>query len=154
MPARGEAVFIEGMEKTWLLWQLAATAALAGLSWTVQLAVYPLFARLIEAAGAGGFRGYHAAYTAAMGWVAAPLMLAELGLAAAWLAAEPHAFAARTGAGLVVIIWIQTFGQIVPWHGRLQKSPDQALARRLAGWNVLRTLAWSARVVVLAGCLA
>jgi hypothetical protein len=143
-----------GMDETWLTVQLAVTAALAGLCWTVQLAVYPLFARLIAAAGTEGFRGYHAGYTAGMGIVAAPLMLAELGLAGWWLAVEPGSAGAWIGVGLVGIIWIQTFGQMVPWHGRLQKAPDEALARRLAGWNWVRTIAWSARAAVLLGYLA
>jgi len=142
-------VFMDRMDDNWLLWQLAVTAALAGLCWTVQLAVYPLFARLIGAAGLEGFRGYHAAYTAGMGWVAAPLKLVELGLAGWWLAAEPRVTAAWIGAGLVSVIWIQTFAQLVPWHGRLQKAPDAGLAARLARWNWVRTLAWTVRAGVL-----
>ncbi|MCU0792436.1 MAG: hypothetical protein MUE42_06210 [Opitutaceae bacterium] len=137
------------MVSSWLLVQMVVTGALAGLCWTVQLAVYPQFARLLRAAGAEGFRGYHAAYTRAMGWVAGPLMLAELALAAGWVWSAGGA-AAWAGLGLVVVIWIQTFGQLVPWHARLQRATEETTARALARWNLLRTLLWTLRAAGLA----
>ena len=138
---------------SWLLVQMVVTGALAGLCWTVQLAVYPQFARLLRAAGADAFREYHADYTRAMGRVAGPLMLAELGLAAGWAWGAGGA-TAWSGLGLVVVIWIQTFGQMVPWHARLQGAPDEATARALARWNLLRTLLWTLRAAGLAAVAA
>lgn len=139
------------MEFPWLLAQLAVTAALAGLCWTVQLAVYPLFARVLAGAGEAGFRGYHAAYTRGMGFVAAPLMLVEFGLAVAWLSAEPASPVAWLGGGLVAAIWVLTFAYLVPLHHRLQRVPTAVDARRLTAGNWPRTLAWTARAGLL-GC--
>jgi hypothetical protein len=127
------------MDSALLSAQLLFTGALAGLCWTVQLAVYALFPPLIGTTEAGAFRAYHAAYTRAMGMVAAPLMLVELALALAW-----------AGLGLVAAIWLLTFAFIVPVHTRLQTSPAVADARRLARLNWLRTALWTARAALLA----
>lgn len=137
-----------------LLAQALVTAALAGLCWTVQVAVYPLFRRLLAAMPTEGFRAYHAAYTGAMGWVAAPLMLAELGLALAWLWSPFAAPLAPLGLALVAAVWILTFALIVPAHRRLQNHPDPAVIRRLVRLNGLRTALWFARVAVLAAGLS
>jgi hypothetical protein len=138
------------MDSALLSAQLLFTGALAGLCWTVQLAVYALFPPLIGTTEAGAFRAYHAAYTRAMGMVAAPLMLVELALALAWagMAAEPAV--AWAGLGLVAAIWLLTFAFIVPVHTRLQTSPAVADARRLARLNWLRTALWTARAALLA----
>lgn len=137
------------MEFALLIAQCFVTAALAGLCWTVQLAVYALFARLIRSAGADGFRAYHAAYTRAMGWVAAPLMLVELALAVAWVLVAENVVCARLGAGLVAAVWLMTFVLIVPLHQRLQTAPTEADARRLVRLNGVRTALWTARVALL-----
>ncbi len=142
------------MQFPWLLAQLAVTAALAGLCWTVQLTVYPLFARVLAAAGEAGFREYHAAYTRGMGFIAAPLMLAELGLAVAWFLAAPSSSLAWFGGGLVAGIWALTFTYLVPLHHRLQRAPTATDARRLTAGNWPRTLAWTARAGLLGWTLA
>ncbi len=133
-----------------LVAQALVTAALAGLCWTVQLAVYPLFGRLLATMPTDGFRAYHAAYTGAMGWVAAPLMLGELGLACAWLWTSPAEPLAGLGLALVAAVWALTFALIVPAHRRLQNQPDLCVIRRLVRLNGLRTGLWFARVAVLA----
>ncbi len=133
-----------------LIAQALVTAALAGLCWTVQLAVYPLFGRLLATMPADDFRAYHAAYTGAMGWVAAPLMLAELGLALTWLWSAPDEPLALLGMALVAAVWVLTFALIVPAHRRLQTQPEADFALRLVRLNSLRTALWFARVAVLA----
>jgi hypothetical protein len=138
------------MDLSFLIAQLFFTGALVGLCWTVQLAVYPLFAPLIDAAGADVFRPYHAAYTRAMGWVAAPLMTVELALAVIWTAMTSDATPVWTGLGLVLAIWLLTFGLIVPAHARIQAQPDVTVARRLTRLNWLRTALWTARAALLA----
>lgn len=130
--------------------QLLFTGALVGLCWTVQLAVYALFAPLIGSVGAEVFRGHHAAYTRAMGWVAAPLMLIELALAIAWVAVAPDSTFAWAGLLLAGAIWLVTFARMVPLHTRLQAEPTEADARRLTALNWLRTALWSARAGLLA----
>jgi hypothetical protein len=152
------------MDFPWLPVQLALSAALAGLCWTVQLAVYPLFERMLAAAGPDVFRPCHAAYTRAMGWIAAPLMLAELALAAAWLwqiLSTPAVAATGAGAGfawlgaaLVAGVWTLTFTRLVPLHHRLQSMPSAEDARRLVAGNWPRTLAWTARAGLLVWAVA
>lgn len=138
------------MDSTLLTFQLLCTGALAGLCWMVQLAVYALFAPLLEAMGPDAFRSHHAAYTRAMGWVAAPLMLVELGLAVMWVLVVVDATLAWVGLGLVLAIWALTFGWIVPRHAGLQAAPTADGARRLVNLNALRTVLWAARAALLA----
>lgn len=138
------------MDSTLLAFQLLFTGALAGLCWTVQLAVYALFASLLEAVGADAFRAHHAAYTRAMGWVAAPLMVVELGLAVAWAVVAADAKLAWVGLGLVIAVWLLTFGWIVPRHAGLQAAPTAEGARRLVQLNRARTALWAARAALLA----
>lgn len=138
------------MDSTLLAAQLLFTGALAGLCWTVQLAVYALFAQLIDTAGADAFRAYHASYMRAMGWIAAPLMVTELALAVAWAWVATDSFYPRAGLGLVVAVWLLTFAAIVPAHTRLQVAPAESEARRLTRLNGLRTALWTARIALLA----
>jgi len=133
------------MQAPWFFVQLAVTAALAGLCWTVQLTVYAYFGRLLKACGVDGFRAYHAAYTRSMGFVAAPLMLAEIALAARWCWIAPGSTEAWIAAAGVAWVWGLTFGCIVPLHNRLQAVPDVRSVGRLVALNWLRTGAWSAR---------
>lgn len=137
------------MDSPLLLAQLVLVSALAGLCWTVQLAVYPLFARLIDAMRPEDFRAYHAAYTRAMGWVAGPLMTLELAAASACVAMAKTSPTAWAGLGLVLAIWALTFVLIVPAHVRLQASPDLATARRIDRLHRLRTALWIARAALL-----
>ncbi len=137
------------MSGPWDLVSLAVTAALAGLCWTVQGCVYPHFERLLRTLGSEGFKAYHAAYTASMGWVAAPLMLAEAGLAVAGILRAPGLMLTWIGAGLVAFIWVHTFGLMVPAHARLQREPTPERCAALVRWNLLRTVAWTLRVGVL-----
>lgn len=138
------------MDSLLLAAQFFFTGALVGLCWTVQLAVYALFAPLIEAAGGDVFRAQHAAYTRAMGWVAAPLMIVEFALAIVWVARVLDSKPAWAGLGLVVTIWLLTFACIVPLHNRLQAEPAPADARRLTRINWFRTALWTARAALLA----
>lgn len=143
------------MADPWLLAQVLVTSALAGLCWTVQLAIYPHFSRVLAAAGAAGFRDYHAAYTRSMGYVVGPLMVAELGLALLWAFRAPPAESAPAllGTGAVVALWVFTFAVMVPLHSRLDAEPAASLARRLTLLNWPRTALWAARALLLAWVL-
>lgn len=132
----------------WLLAQLVVSGALAGLCWTVQLAVYAQFGRLILG-GDERFRDYHAAYTRGIGYVAGPLMIAELALAAGWFLTVPESAAARVAGGAVVLLWLHTFVLMVPLHNRIQAQPMARLARRLTALNWMRTALWTFRAGVL-----
>jgi hypothetical protein len=134
-----------------LVGQLLVAALLTGLIWTVQLAVYPQFARILEAAGEGGFRAYHADYTRGIGWVAGPLMLGELVLVTLALMLGPRGAPAWVGFFGVLLLWAHTFFWMVPLHARLQSTPSPRLVRRLVRLNWLRCALWSLR---LAGLVA
>jgi hypothetical protein len=141
------------MYQPWLLAQLAATAALVGLCWTVQIGIYAHFSHLLSTAGLDAFRSYHAAYMRSIGFVAAPLMVAEAGLTSWACWAAPTSSATWAGAAALVLIWVLTFGLIVPVHTRLQVAPDSVTIARLNRLNTVRSALWTARVGLLLGLL-
>ncbi|WP_069963609.1 hypothetical protein [Lacunisphaera limnophila] len=124
---------------------LAFTAAMAGVLWVVQLAVYPLFGAVAPAE----FVAYHRRYATRISLVVLPLMLAELGTAAAlWLGGlrGPVFLGSLV---LLAVAWISTAALQVPRHRRLAAGYEAATHRRLVLSNWLRTGAWTARVVLL-----
>jgi hypothetical protein len=135
-----------------LLIQAAATLAMVGLIWFVQIVHYPLMAQV----GRDSFAHYEASHTARTTWVVAPLMLVEAALAL-FLAIRPpqgiSALAAWLGCGLVGIIWLSTAFLQVPMHRRLAGGFDETAHRRLVALNWIRTAAWSARGMLVLGWL-
>lgn len=122
---------------------LACSAALVGLIWTVGVAVYPLYAHI----GPERFGAYHRGWTAAITYVVGPLMLAEL-VAAGLLCRE----APRLGVALlvpVVVAWAVTAFWAVPMHGRLETGFVDADWRSLCLANHVRAAAWTLRAGVL-----
>ncbi len=123
----------------------AATWALAGLIWTVQLVHYPLFAQV----GSEAFRSYHARHTRQITWIVAPLMAVEL-LTAILLVArgarEPWFLASLVP---LAFNWISTWRVQIPLHDSLANGFDADVHRRLVATNWWRTAAWSIR----GGCL-
>ncbi len=130
--------------------QLATTLTMTGIIWFVQIVHYPLFARVDPAA----FTQYEAEHATLTGWVVAPLMCAELASALLMLstrcrpAAIPLA-AAIAGAALVIVIWLSTALIQVPLHNRLATGYDPHTIATLVATNWIRTLAWTARSVLL-----
>jgi hypothetical protein len=130
--------------------QLALACYLCGLVWVVQLAIYPLFARI----GRAEFTAYHAAYTKRITWAVGPAMLAEFVLSALMVFRAPASPWAWTGAGLVALVWLSTACLQVPLHNRLATlGPEPSLITRLVATNWLRTAAWTVRAVVIAAQL-
>ncbi len=123
----------------------AATWALVGLIWTVQIVHYPLFAQV----GADAFRSYHARHTRRITWIVAPLMATEL-LTAVLLvvrgAREPWLLASLAP---LAFNWLSTWRTQIPLHNRLATGFDAAVHRRLVTTNWWRTAAWTIR----GGCL-
>ena len=123
-----------------------ATTAMAGVIWTVQLVIYPLFAEVGEEV----FASYHADYSERITWIVGPLMIVELGSAAvlaivAWKSGEGRLFA-LTGLLLVVALWLVTALVQVPQHGRLSVGHDEATIAALVAGNWIRTVLWTLRV--------
>ena len=125
----------------------AATWALVGLIWVVQLVIYPLYASVPE----HGFRAFHAAYTARIGAVVGTLMAIE---ALSGVLLFTHTTLARPalwiGTALLVLLWLLTGLAFVPLHARLAAGFDPAAHRRLVALNWLRTAAWTARGALVA----
>ena len=132
-----------------LLSQLAVTWFLAGLIWTIQVVHYPLFA----AVGQDRFVAYETSHARLITLVVGPAMLLEVALAGLFLTIRPAgvpAWLAWVGAGLVGVIWLSTALIQVPAHGRLAEGFDASTHALLVGSNWIRTLAWSARALLLA----
>ena len=125
----------------------AATWAMVGLIWFVQLVHYPLF----SAVGAPEFVAYEAQHTRRTTWVVAMFMPVELATAA-WIvvgdAGDVPAGLAWLGLATVIALWTITLTVQVPQHRRLGQEFDAGTARRLVAGNWVRTALWSLRGVV------
>ena len=126
--------------------QAAATFAMTGVIWLVQLVQYPGFARV----GAAEFGDFHRHHCRAIGLVVGPLMLVELLTALLLAAAGEPAFFWRVMLALLLVIWISTAVWQGPLHGRLQREgPRAGLVLYLVRGNWLRTFLWTVRSVGL-----
>jgi len=135
------------MTHTVLLVHAAATFAMVGLIWFVQIAHYPLFGRV----GSSAFPAYHRGHMQRTTWVVTPLMLVELATAL-WLAlTQPDARLLWPWWNLCLLaaIWASTFLLQVPQHRRLAKGFDEQVHRHLVSSNWVRTVAWSGRGALL-----
>lgn len=131
-----------------LLVQIATSWAMTGIIWFVQLVQYPSF-REVDSAS---FTGFHAHHSAAITWIVAPLMILEAASAVAFLWAPLRIQAPWQiwlGIGLVALIWASTFVLQVPMHSRLTSGFDESAWRVLVNTNWVRTLAWSARALLV-----
>lgn len=120
--------------------QLIACAAMTGIIWMVQVAIYPLLSRL----EGDVFHDYHARYMNRVTFVIAPLMLLEAVTCAVCLyLGDWRDFIIPTI--LLAGIWASTAFIQVPQHGRLTPESVPAIVRS----NWIRTLAWTARLIIL-----
>ena len=125
----------------------AATWALAGLIWTVQLVSYPQFARV----GEKEVPFYHAAHIFRITLLVGPLILIEAATAG-WL----FFFGDQRGSLFVVslvLIGVNFFSTAlvqIPQHKRLERDGfDAGRCRRLTQGNWVRTGAWSLRAILV-----
>ena len=137
------------MTQLLLLVHLAATWYLVGLCWLVQRVQYPLMAQV----GREGFTAYEAAHVARISPIVAPPMIIELVTGVALVMTAGAAFRNPVfllSLGLLAAIWISTFALQVPLHGQLSAGFDSEAHASLVATNWLRTLAWTARGVIVA----
>ncbi|MDB4409072.1 hypothetical protein N9165_03305 [Akkermansiaceae bacterium] len=124
-----------------LLIQLIASAAMTGIIWIVQVAVYPLFAKV----GAEAFNVYHEDYMFLVSFVIMPLMAIEaLTCAACFFWGNNRDFLAPSI--LFGMICLSTALIQVPHHQAL----TQAAVGGLVAGNWVRTIAWTLRTGLLA----
>lgn len=125
---------------------VAATWALVGLIWTIQLVQYPGFAYISDAE----LPALHDNYCLRITWLVAPLMLCELITGLALLTYHSTGVSPGllwTGLALIVFNWVCTAFVAVPQHKRLsQLAPGARGALVTSNW--IRTLTWSARGVL------
>lgn len=126
----------------------AATWFMTGVIWIVQVVHYPLFSYADRAT----YPAFADAHGRLITLIVGPAMLTELATALLLLADRPPALPARTalvGLGLIAVIWASTALLQVPMHGQL----SQGYEARAHGWlvttNWIRTLAWTARSVLV-----
>ena len=132
-----------------LLANVAAAAFMSGVIWLVQLVHYPLMAGWPHER----FGAWESLHRRAIGPVVVPAMLAEGVVAGLLLARPPRRGPCWPGwaaAGLLILVWGSTFLVQVPCHERLSAGWDAAVHSRLVATNWIRTLAWTARLALLA----
>lgn len=127
----------------WFVAHLAATAAMVGFIWTIQLLSYPIMASV----PADGFVRFEQAHQRRVTTVLAVLAPAELVTTVAVVLVRSDVPSWLTiGAGAVLAaIWVSTGVHFAPLHGRLAAGFDPRLHRRLVRDNWWRTTAWTAR---------
>lgn len=121
---------------------------MTGIIWFVQLVQYPSFAQVDSAS----FPDFHTHHSNSISVIVAPLMVAEAVSAIAFLWAPLRvqtSWQIWLGIGLILFIWASTFLLQVPAHSRLGSGFEEASWRRLVRSNWLRTIAWSARAVLV-----
>lgn len=124
---------------------LAVTWFIVGLIWVIQLIVYPQFLRV----GAADFRAYHFSHCLRIGLMIVPLVLLEAG-SAAWLLYEGlRSMPFLISLGMIPLIGLSTAFWQAPMHTKLMQGKHDDVIRRLILTNWLRTLAWTARGVLL-----
>lgn len=131
-----------------LLINAAATLFLVGLIWMVQVVHYPLF----NMADRAHFSAFEAAHSNRISLIVGPAMLIEI-ITALWLLfARPDGIPAWTvwaGVALVGLAWFVTGFISVPQHAILSGGFDQRAYRVLVDTNWIRTMAWTARGVIV-----
>jgi len=139
---------------TWVLVVgTVATWMMVGVIWMVQVVHYPMLAGYSALVPSAAATEHQRRITPVVGvpmaaeGITSLVLLVDrpptMGVAAAW------ASAVLLGIALLSTITIQ-----VPLHGRLAAGHDDEVARRLVTTNWVRTIAWTARGIVLAAVLA
>ena len=130
-----------------LILHAAATWAMLGMIWFIQLNHYPLF-RLV---GRDGFSDYQSAHMARTTWVVAPLMGTEAVTGALLLWNPPAGISTLSvwaGMTLLGVIWVSTAVLQVPRHQTLLSGFSVDTHRSLVTSNWIRTIAWTVRGVL------
>lgn len=122
----------------------AATMAMVGLIWTVQVVHYPLF----ESVGAEAYPQYQSRHIDRIGAVlVVPWGLEGLSIVALLVLARDRAMRmlAVAGAALMGLILLVTMIWAAPVHGELLDGFDSGQHDTLMASNLVRTLLWTAR---------
>lgn len=130
------------------LLDIAATLYMWGVIWTIQVAQYPLFARI----GAAQWGEYHTVYTRSITFVVLLAMVTELGASGLLALLRPPWLSPGllwAGFACAVLTWAVTFFISVPLHDTLSRGFDPAAISRIVLTNWLRTAFWTAHALIL-----
>lgn len=130
---------------------MAATWAMVGFIWTIQLLQYPLMAE-VPKDGFTRFEAVHQRRVTAVIALFGPLEVVMAALVFLTVDAVPTWLSFGSGAVLAAI-WTSTAFFYAPLHSRLAGGFDARLHRRLVTTNWLRTAAWSLRGLAAAWML-
>lgn len=120
---------------------LVTDTGLLVLIWIVQVAAYPSF-RYVDQKD---FAACHRNYTRKMGFIAGPLMIAQLSLAGLNVWTDPQSLHAVRHLTLVIGSWIVTFAVSVRLHNKLQTlGKHMPTIDTLVSTNWIRTAIWTA----------
>ena len=127
----------------------AATFYMCGLVAFVHGVHYPMFADVPREA----FAAYEAVHLRRSGPVIVPFMLLEAGTGLWLLFALPAAIKSPklffASMALLVGVWLVTFAWSVPMHARLEGGFDPAAHASLMWSNLVRTILWGLRGLLL-----
>ena len=123
----------------------AATWGMVGVIWLVQLLVYPA----MRAVPAERWLPWHLQHCQRITYVVGPLMLVEVfsALGLWWLGLSGPIF--DVSLALLAVNWLSTLVIQIPLHGRCEKAHSPVAIQQLIASNWIRTLAWSARGVLV-----
>ena len=125
--------------------QLAATMAMLGVIWVVQLCVYPRFADIDPAK----FITAHQRHCTGIGIVVGPLMLTELLTAIFLVWTGTGGWLQWIALALTLAIFLITATIQAPCHRQLTQGYDETKCHSLTRGNWIRTLMWSAKALVV-----
>lgn len=128
--------------------QLLAAVVMTGIIWFVQIVHYPLLATV----GPGEFCDYTKRHQVLITWIVGPPMLVEVAAAGALLIVAPLLLLSplyTAALAMLFVIWISTAVLQVPLHGKLCQAREERNIRRLVLTNWIRTVAWTARALLL-----
>lgn len=126
--------------------RLALDFGLMVLIWMVQLLIYPGFQYLDER----HFKKWHREYARNMGFIVAPMMFAQVGMAFYFFYNFPEMYATNLVYALLVgLTWVSTFTLFVPIHNKLDRIGKQVdVCRDLTRKNWIRVVLWTAVVAL------
>lgn len=137
---------------TVLLLHMAATWAMVGFIWTIQVLVYPLMAE-VPSEGFPRFEAVHQRRVTAVIALFGPLEVVMAAVVFLTVDTVPTWLSFGSGAVLAAI-WTSTAFFYAPLHARLAAGFNERLHSRLVSANWLRTIAWTARGLAAAWMLA
>ncbi len=128
---------------------LATTWFLVGLIWVIQVVHYPLFAEV----GEQQFTRYEQLHQSRITAIVAPLMMIEVITAILlwWsVGSMIPTWQYWLALGLLASIWLSTAILQIPAHTKLSSNYDLATINWLVLTNWIRTVAWTARGLIVA----